>query len=125
MLFCSFSVVFVFGRFSWSVEKNLGIGCGYDLSFGDEYKLFKSSNPVCRGKFVRFMVVRFEYDRSNRVCIRTTGNRPSHAVAQGAVFLYRAKRRHQPAQRTVLGQVNDCFIHCEVVGSRIALDEFV
>jgi len=48
MLFCSFYVVFVFGRFSWSVEKNLGIGCGYDLSFGDEYKLFKSSNPVCQ-----------------------------------------------------------------------------
>jgi len=41
-----------------------------------------------RGKFVRFMVVRVEYDRSNRVCIRRTGklNRPSHAVAQGANF---------------------------------------
>jgi len=22
-------------------------GCGYDLSFGYEYKLFESSNPVC------------------------------------------------------------------------------
>jgi len=30
--------------------------------------------------------------------------------------------RHQPAQRTVLGQV-DCFVHCEVVGSEIALDD--
>ena len=29
--------------------------------------------------------------------------------------------RHQPAQRTVLGQV-DCFVQCEVVGSQIALD---
>jgi len=29
--------------------------------------------------------------------------------------------RHQPAQRTVLGQV-DCFIQCEVVGSQITLD---
>ena len=29
--------------------------------------------------------------------------------------------RHQPPQRTVLGQV-DCFIQCEVVGSEIALD---
>ena len=32
-----------------------------------------------------------------------------------------AIRRHQPAQRTVLGQV-DCFIQCEVVGSQITLD---
>ena len=32
-----------------------------------------------------------------------------------------AIRRHQPAQRTVLGQV-DCFVQCEVVGSQIALD---
>jgi len=30
-------------------------------------------------------------------------------------------RRHQPPQRTVLGQV-DWFIQCEVVGSQIALD---
>jgi len=30
-------------------------------------------------------------------------------------------RRYQPSQRTVLGQV-DCFVQCEVVGSRIALD---
>jgi len=29
--------------------------------------------------------------------------------------------RHQPAPRTVLGQV-DCFIQCEVVGSQITLD---
>ena len=29
------------------------------------------------------MVVRVEYDCSNRVSIRRTGNRPSHAVAQG------------------------------------------
>ena len=32
-----------------------------------------------------------------------------------------AIRRHQPAQRTVLGQV-DCFVQCEVVGFQIALD---
>ena len=31
------------------------------------------------------MVVRVEYDRSNRVCIRRTGNRPSYAVAQETV----------------------------------------
>ena len=35
------------------------------------------------------MVVRVEYDRSNRVCIRRTGNRPSYAVAQGGQFFYR------------------------------------
>jgi len=29
--------------------------------------------------------------------------------------------RHQPPQRTVLDQV-DCFVQCEVVGSRISLD---
>jgi len=29
--------------------------------------------------------------------------------------------RHQPPERTVLGQV-DCFVQCEVVGSQIALD---
>ena len=29
------------------------------------------------------MVVRVEYDRSNRVCIRRTGTRPSYAVTQG------------------------------------------
>jgi len=29
--------------------------------------------------------------------------------------------RHQPPQRTVLGQV-DCFIQCEIVGSQITLD---
>ena len=40
-------------------------------------------------KLVRFMVVRVEYDRSNRVCIRRTGNRPSYAVAQGGQFFYR------------------------------------
>ena len=34
-----------------------------------------------------------------------------------------AVRRHQPAQRTVLGQVNDCFVQCEVVGSQIVLDD--
>jgi len=39
-------------------------------------------------KLVRFMVVRVEHDRSNRVCIRRTGNRPSYAVAQGgSIFL--------------------------------------
>jgi len=32
-----------------------------------------------------------------------------------------AIHRHQPPQRTVLGQVN-CFIQCEVVGSHISLD---
>jgi len=32
------------------------------------------------------MVVRVEYDRSNRVCIRRTSNKPSHAVAQGSNF---------------------------------------
>ena len=32
------------------------------------------------------MVVRMEYDRSNRVCIRRTGNRLSHAVDQGGNF---------------------------------------
>jgi len=34
------------------------------------------------------MAVRVEYDRSNRVYlyIQRTGNRPSHAVAQGANF---------------------------------------
>ena len=32
-----------------------------------------------------------------------------------------AIRRHQPPQRTVLGQV-DCFVQCEVVGSQIVLD---
>ena len=37
-------------------------------------------------KLVRFVVVRVEYDRSNRVCIGRTGNRPSRAVAQGANF---------------------------------------
>jgi len=33
------------------------------------------------------MVVRVEYNRSNGVRLRRTGNRPSHAVAQGAIFL--------------------------------------
>jgi len=42
-----------------------------------------------RGKLVRSMVVRVEYDLYNRVCIRRTGNRPSHAVAQGASSFYR------------------------------------
>jgi len=32
-----------------------------------------------------------------------------------------AIRRHQPPQRTVLGQV-DCLIQCEVVGSQVSLD---
>ena len=32
-----------------------------------------------------------------------------------------AIRRHQPPQRTVLGQV-ECFVQCEVVGSQITLD---
>jgi len=65
-------------------------GCGYDLSFGYEYKLFESLNPVCQTaekKLVRFIVVRVEYDSSNRVCIRRTGSMPSHAVTQGAIFL--------------------------------------
>jgi len=36
------------------------------------------------------MVVLVEYDRSDRVCIRMTGNRPSHTVAQGGgQFFYR------------------------------------
>ena len=35
--------------------------------------------------------------------------------------VHSAIRRHQPAQRTVLGQV-DCFVQCEVVGSQIAID---
>ena len=36
------------------------------------------------------MVVRVEYDRSNRVCIRSISNRPSRAVDQGGVqFFYR------------------------------------
>jgi len=37
------------------------------------------------------MVVRIEYDRSNRVCIRRTGNRLSHAVDQGANFFCRGQ----------------------------------
>jgi len=63
---------------------------GYDLSFGYEYKLSESLNPVFQtagGKLIRFMVVRVEYDISYRVCIRRTGNRPSHAVTQGPLFL--------------------------------------
>jgi len=35
--------------------------------------------------------------------------------------VHSAIRRHQPPQRAVLGQV-DCFVQCEVVGSRIVLD---
>jgi len=35
--------------------------------------------------------------------------------------VHSAIHRHQPAQRTVLGQV-DCFVQCEVVGSQIELD---
>jgi len=32
------------------------------------------------------------------------------------------RRPQPPSQRTVLGQVNDCFVQCEVVGSQIVLD---
>jgi len=35
--------------------------------------------------------------------------------------VHSAIRRHQPPQRTVLGQA-DCFVQCEVVDSQIALD---
>ena len=34
---------------------------------------------------------------------------------------FSSSSRHQPAQRTVLGQI-DCFVQGEVVGSQIALD---
>jgi len=54
----------------------------YDVSFGYEYKLFerfKSGFLNRREKLVRFMVVRVEYDRSNR------SNRSSHAVAHRRV----------------------------------------
>ena len=37
------------------------------------------------------MVVRVEYDRSNRVITRRTGNRPSHAVARGGQFFFRGQ----------------------------------
>ena len=40
---------------------------GYDLSFGYEYKLSESLNPVFQtagGKLIRLMVVRVEYDSS-------------------------------------------------------------
>jgi len=44
------------------------------------------------------MVVRVKYDRSNRVCIRRTGNRPSHAVAQagGQFFCRGGGQAHCP-----------------------------
>jgi len=44
------------------------------------------------------MVIRVEYDRFNRynLCIRTTGNRPSHAVAQGANFSIGARPLSPP-----------------------------
>ena len=34
---------------------------------------------------------RVEYDRSNKECIRRTGNRPPHAVARGGQFFYRGQ----------------------------------
>ena len=44
------------------------------------------------------MVIRAEYDRFNRyVCTRTTGNRPSHAVAQWANFSIGARPLSPPA----------------------------
>ena len=57
-------------------------------------KLFESLNPVLSNrpeKLVRFVVVRVDYDRFNRVCIRRTGNRTSHAVAQRGQFFYRGQ----------------------------------
>jgi len=62
---------------------------GYDLSFGWvlTFWKFKSGLSNRRGKLVRSVVVRFEYGRSNRVCIRRAGNRPFHAVAMGPIFL--------------------------------------
>jgi len=50
---------------------------------------FKFGLSNRREKLVRFMVFRVEYDRSHRVCIGRTGNRPSQAVAQGGQFFYR------------------------------------
>jgi len=57
-------------------------GCGY----GYEYNFFQSLNPVVKppGKWVRFMVVRVEYDRSNRVRIWKTGMQSPRG---GAIFL--------------------------------------
>ena len=46
------------------------------------------------------MVVRIEYDRSNRVCIRRTGNRLSHAVDQGANFFCRGQAPDPPLPRS-------------------------
>jgi len=49
------------------------------------------------------MVVRVEYDRSNRVCIRSISNRPSRAVDQGGVqFFYRVPAAC-PASMWLLG----------------------
>jgi len=61
----------------------------YDLSFDYEYKLFESLNPVCQtaGK-ISSLHCRSRRIRPFQQGMHTrTGNRPSHAVAQGTIFL--------------------------------------
>ena len=47
--------------------------------------------------------------------------RPSQPSWIVPLWVRSATCRHQPPQRTVLGQVN-CFVQCEVVGSQVSLD---
>ena len=101
MRFYSLTVVFVFGRFL-GMLKNKAKGSSEFLMWVmisdwmwiwpqvwlwvQTFWKFKSSLSNLREKLVRFMVVRIEHNCSNRVCTWRTGNRPSHAVAQGVSF---------------------------------------
>ena len=66
---------------------------------------FKSGLSNRPEKLVRFVVVRVEYDRFNRVCIRRTGNRTSHAVAQRGQFFYRGQAPLPPPLTPALVRV--------------------
>jgi len=59
----------------------------YDISFGGEYKLFESLNPVCQTAGKDYFASWLFASNTNvpTWCTRT-GNRPSHAVAQGSNF---------------------------------------
>jgi len=76
MLFCSFTMVFVFGiwQVPWSVEKYSLRQFWRRLWFLNMTWAFAVSiNYFRREKLVCILVVRVEYDRFNRVCIRKTG----------------------------------------------------
>ena len=96
MQFWSLTVVFVLGRFFGVLKNNyslrqfwhgfwlLNMTWALAMSINFLKVIIRFVKPP--EKLVRFMVVRVEHNCSNRVRTWRTGNRPSHAVAQGVSF---------------------------------------